>query len=139
MHTDYMSLNCAADLCDGKGRSVCSKDTARFADCVELFECLLLDLHVLDCCLNYEIAVAADSLNAGMDSGKDLVCILFCHLSFCYSLLKVLGNFQFAVGSKLFVNITQAYFISIYLGKCLSDSGTHGSCTNNTNFHDKSS
>ena len=139
MHTDNRAVKTRTDLSNGQRRGVGSEYAVCLADSAQLFEGLFFDLHVLDCCLNYEIAVAADSLNAGMDSGKDLVCILFCHLSFCYSLLKVLGNFQFAVGSKLFVNITQAYFISIYLGKCLSDSGTHGSCTNNTNFHDKSS
>ena len=131
-----MSLNCAADLCDGKGRSVCSKDTARFADCVELFECLLLDLHVLDCSLNNEVAVTTDIFYACCDLVQDLVSLFLSHFAFCNSLLKALCNFLLAVCSELFVDIAKKYFIAFSLSESLCDAGTHCAGANNTYLHD---
>ena len=57
------------------------------------------------------------------------------HFSFCNTFFKTFCNFVFTVCSKFIINITQANFITFCLSKCLSNSGTHCSSTNNANFH----
>ena len=38
-----------------------------------------------------------------------------------------------------YLDIAKSYFIAFYLGKCFCNTLSHGSCTNNTYFHDISS
>ena len=136
MHTDYMSLNSAADLCNGKRGSVCCKDTARFADRIELFKCLLFDLHVLDRSLYNEVTVAADIFHTSCDLVKDLVSLFLSHFAFCDSLLESSGNLLLSVRCKCFIDVAEHYLIAFCLCECLCNTGTHGSSADNTNFHD---
>ena len=139
VHTNYISLYCRADLCDRKGRCICSEDTLRFADLIKLFESLFFDRHVLDCSFYNEIAICTDFFCTCCDLSQDAVSSFLCHFSFCYHFFKCFSNSIFTICGKCLINIAEHYLIAFCLCECLCDTGTHGSCTNNTNFHGYSS
>ena len=136
MHSDYGSVQACSDFRDGKGRSVGCEDAVLLADVLQLFEGLLLDLHVLQGSFHNQVAVRADRLHAGGNLCQDSVSSSLLHLSSGNSLLQALCDSVLAVCGELFIDIAQEHFIAFGLGKSLCNTGTHGSCTNNTNFHE---
>ena len=80
-------------------------------------------------------STAADEENCFGLFQKKPKYIFLCFLSFCNQSLKTFCNLVFTVCSKLFIDVTQIYFITFCLRKCLRNSGTHCSSSNNTNFH----
>ena len=136
MHADNRTIQASADLCDGQRGCVGSKDAVCLADVLQLFECLLLDLHVFQSSFYNQIAICADGLNACCDLSQNSVSSFLSHFAFCNSLLKALCNFLLAVCSELFVDIAKKYFIAFGLSESLCDAGTHCAGANNTYLHD---
>ena len=136
MHADNRTIQASADLCDGQRGCVGSKDAVCLADVLQLFECLLLDLHVFQSSFYNQIAICADGLNACGDLSQNSVSNFLSHFAFCNSLLKALCNFLLAVCSELFVDIAKKYFIAFGLSESLCDAGTHCAGANNTYLHD---
>src|SRR5699024_398772 len=69
VHTHQRAAQALADLGDGQGRGVGSKDALGLADLVQLGKGGLLDLHVLKGGLHDQVAVRAQVL---FDAGDDL-------------------------------------------------------------------
>ena len=136
MHADHGSVQTCSDLRDGKGGGIGGEDAVRLADVLQLLKGLLLDLHVLKRSFHYKIAVRADRLHAGGDLCQDGVGGSLLHLSLGNSLAQPLGDPVLAVCGELFIDIAQKNLIAFGLGKSLCNTGTHGSCTDNTNFHE---
>ena len=135
MHTDNGSVKACADFSDGKRRSVGSEDTILLADILQFLKGLFLDIHNFQSCFHNQITVCTDGLYTGSDFSEDCVSRSLLHFSFCNSLLQSLCNSVLAVSSKFFINVAQKYFVSFCLGKSLSNTGSHCTCTNNTNLH----
>ena len=139
MHTNYRTIQPCADFRNGKGRSIRCKDTVFFANILQFFKSLFLNIHNFKGSFYNQITVCADCLYARCNLCKESVCFFLIHFPFCDTFFKTFCNFVFAVCRKFFINVTKEYFISFCLGKCLCNTGTHCAGANNSYFHTRSS
>ena len=140
VHTDHRTGQSIADLGNGKAGGVGSEYTLRLADLVQLTEGGLLNFHVLECSFYDQIAVCTQVfLQTRSDLSYDSVNCFLGHFSFFYQSCIAFNDLCFAAFSPFLLNIAESYFISVYLGKCLCNALSHGTCTDNTYFHGKSS
>ena len=136
MHADHGSGQAVSDLGDGKAGGVGSEYALRLADLVQLAKGGLLNGHVLESCLNDQIAICAKVfLQTGSDLSKNSVNCLLSKLAFLNELSITLGDLVLTALSPLLLNVAKCYFVAVYLGECLSNALSHGTSTNNTYLH----
>ena len=136
MHTDQRTIHALADLGDGQRRSVGSEDALGLADLVQLAEGGLLDLHILERCLNDQIAVSAQVfLQARGDGSNDSVCLLLGHLALSDQLLVALLDLCQTILGPLLLDVAQSNGVALNLCKCLCDALAHSASADNTDLH----
>ena len=136
MHADHGSGQAVSDLGDGKAGGVGSEYALRLADLVQLSKSGLLNGHVLESCLNDQIAICAKVfLQTGSDLSKDGVNCLLGELAFLNELCITLSDLVLTALSPLLLDVAECNFITVNLSKCLCNALSHGTCTNNTYLH----
>jgi len=136
VHTDHGAAQALADLSDGQGGSVGSKDALGLADLIQLAKGGLLDFHVLKCSLNDQVAVRAQVLfQARDDSANDGVHFLLGHLALSDQLLVALFDLCQTILGPLLLDVTQSNGVALNLCKCLCDALAHRASANNTDLH----
>src|SRR5699024_6504912 len=136
VHTHQRAAQALADLGDGQGRGVGSKDALGLADLVQLGKGGLLDLHVLKGGLHDQVAVRAQVLfDACGDGGADLVGLGLGHLALGDQAVVALGDLGLAVVGPLLLDVAQDNGVALDLRKCLCNALAHGASADNADFH----
>ena len=138
VHADDGLLQAGADLRDGERRSVgCIDAVFVFNDILlQILEAVLLDVHDFKGSLYDEVGVCRDSVQTGLDLCKNSVCCVLGHLFLLDEAGKTLLDLCLSSVSEFLLDVAEIYGIdSVVLSECLSDSATHGTCTNDSYFH----
>ena len=137
MHADNCSVKAIGDFCNGEGGSVGCKDAILLADAFQLLEDFLLQLHLFQRSLYNEVAICNDFIRTSGDLRQDCIRSGLLHLALRNSLVESLCDLCLTVFCPLCLHVAELYFITFCLSKCLCDAGAHGSCADNTNFHNR--
>ena len=135
MHADHGSVQSCADFRNGKRRCIRSKYALRLNNFLQFLKCSLLNLHIFRRNLNHQIAIRTNILQTGYNFCGNSIRLGLCQLLLAYQEHQILHNTCLAAVSKLLLNITQTNLIAFCHGKCLRNSGSHCTCTDNTYLH----
>ena len=136
VHTDHGSGQAVSDLGDGKAGGVGSEYALRLADLVQLAKGGLLNGHILESCLNDQIAICAKVfLQTGSDLSKNGINCLLGQLAFLNELCIALSDLILTALCPLLLDVAESYFITVNLSKSLCNALSHGTGTNNTYLH----
>ena len=135
MHAGHRAIETRADLRDGKRGGVGRKQAIRLADLGELLKGLLFNLHVLDGCLDDQVAILADFLGAGVNAAENLVHLFLRELALRNASRKTLLDSLLSALCECICQIAEANFVPLYLRKRLRDAATHGAGADDAYLH----